>query len=77
MRNIPIQGQDIQTISPVGGVIHVGGIVRSPRDVVSILWEVDNASGSTQCEAWRGQYEIECLTLAGYKILEVSVQRYA
>lgn len=45
--------------------------LRSPHDTVSIRWEVDGSSGSTECEAWRGQYEIERLEAAGYKIISV------
>lgn len=47
--------------------------VKTPRDMVSIAWEVDGVSGSTECEAWRGQYEIECLERAGYSITGVSL----
>ncbi|MFN9113424.1 MAG: hypothetical protein ACK5XN_25410, partial [Bacteroidota bacterium] len=35
---------------------------RLAEDLSMLRWEVDNASGSTECEAWRGQYEIDCLT---------------
>ena len=45
--------------------------VRGPFQTISIDWEVDGVSGSTQCEAWRGQYEIECLERAGYTVLTV------
>lgn len=45
--------------------------VRSPHDMVSIEWEVDGSSGSTQCEAWRGQHEIDKLERAGYRITDV------
>lgn len=45
--------------------------LRSPHDMVSIEWEVDGASGSTQCEAWRGQREIDKLERAGYRITAV------
>ena len=51
--------------------IDVTGFVRSPYCMVSIKWEVDGHSGSTECQAWRGQYEIDCLERAGYKITGV------
>lgn len=45
--------------------------IRTPYEVVSIKWEVNGSSGSTECEAWRGQHEIYKLAKAGYQILEV------
>ena len=45
--------------------------VKTPYQTVRILWEVDGASGSTDCPAWRGQYEIDCLEGAGYRVLDV------
>lgn len=73
MKNVPIEGYDITKATPINSVIHVGGFIRSPNDPISIEWEIDGASGSTQCEAWRGQHEIDCLQLAGAKILSVGV----
>ena len=73
MRNLPIEGQDITRAEPVRGVFHVAGFIRSPQDLISIEWETDTASGSTQCEAWQGQHEIDNLTRAGYRILRVSL----
>ena len=70
-RTAPVTGSDLTHLEPVGGVIRVAGLIRSPNQMISIKWEVDNASGSTECEAWRGQYEIECLTRAGYSVLAV------
>ena len=72
-RTAPIEGSDLRTIEPVGGVFHVAGFIRSPHQMISIKWEVDNpsGSGSTECEAWRGQHEIDCLTRAGYRILSI------
>lgn len=67
-----IEGSDVTKITPVNGVLHVAGCIRHPRQLVSIAWEVDDASGSTECEAWRGQYEIENLTRAGYRILSIA-----
>jgi len=71
MRTPPITGSDLRTIEPVNGVFRVAGLIRSPNQLISIKWEVDNASGSTECEAWRGQYEIDCLTSAGYSVLSI------
>lgn len=51
------------------------GMVKSPHDLVEILWEVDGSSGCTTCEAWRGQHEIDQLVKAGYTIMSVSVRR--
>lgn len=71
MRQVPVTGSDLRTIEPVNGVFHVAGFIRSPNQLISIKWEVDNASGSTECEAWRGQYEIDGLTRAGYRVLSI------
>lgn len=51
--------------------IDVSSFVRSPDDIVSIQWEVDGASGSTQCKAWEAQYEIDQMSAAGYRITDV------
>lgn len=40
---------------------------------VTIYWEVDGCSGSTTCQAWRGQYEIDRLQSAGYIIRHIEV----
>jgi len=74
-RFVPVEGSDLSTIEPVGGVFHVAGLIRSPHQLISIKWEVDNASGSTECEAWRGQHEIDCLTRAGYTVLSVELAK--
>ncbi len=71
MRTPPITGSDLRTIEPVNGVFRVAGLIRSPHQLISIKWEFDNASGSTECEAWRGQHEIDCLTRAGYTVLSI------
>lgn len=68
MKNVPIEGKDLTEIEPVRGVFHVAGIIRSPYERICIHWEIDNSSGTTHCEAWRGQYELDCLMQAGYKI---------
>lgn len=73
MRTIPITGSDVTTIRPMNGVIHVAGIIRKHDQLIDINWEVDGRSGSTQCQAWYGQYEIDQLTKAGYKIIGVSL----
>lgn len=44
---------------------------KTPHDRQIIYWIVDNCSGSTICEAWKAQYEIDCLESAGYKIINV------
>ena len=45
--------------------------VNGPHDLVLIRWIVDGSTGSTECEAWRGQFEIEQLERAGYTVLSV------
>ena len=54
-RFAPVEGSDLRTVEPVGGVFHVAGFIRSPHQMISIKSEVDNpaGSGSTECEAWR------------------------
>lgn len=52
-RFAPVEGSDLRTIKPVSGVFRVAWFIRTPRQMISIKWEVDNASGSTECEAWR------------------------
>lgn len=44
---------------------------KTPFCIISIHWTVDGSSGSTQCEAWRGQFEIDQLIRAGYTILSI------
>jgi hypothetical protein len=73
MKNVPIEGYDINTATPVRGVLPVAGFVTSPKDIISLFWEVDGASGSTTCEAWRGQHEIDVLTRSGYIVTGVSL----
>ena len=68
-----ITGSDITEITPVNGVIHVGGIIKTAEQLVEIKWEVDGSSGATICRAWEGQYEIDMLVRAGYKILSVGL----
>lgn len=60
-------------IKPVNNVFHLKGFVRTPEQMVSIKWESDDgfSSGSTECQAWRCQYEIDCLDRAGHKILAI------
>ena len=73
MKNIFISGSDIEEISFINGVALVGAIVRRPSDKISIFWQVDNASGTTNCEAWQGQHEIDCLVKAGYEIIKIGL----
>lgn len=47
--------------------------VKSPFNIIRIEWIVDNSSGVTECEAWRGQHEIDSLTQAGYEIKTISL----
>ena len=56
--------------------INVTSFMKTPFDLICILWEVPcpvngMVSGNTICEAWRGQYEIECLEKSGYTIIDV------
>ena len=46
--------------------------VKSPFNIIRIEWIVDRSSGATECEAWRGQHEIDALTQAGYEIKTIS-----
>lgn len=73
LKQLPVEGSDVTTIEPSNNVIHVAGIIRSPLQLIRINWLVDGSSGSSECEAWKGQYEIDCLIHAGYRILNVSV----
>ena len=50
---------------------HIKANAKTPFDKQVIYWIVDNCSGSTICEAWKTQYEIECLESAGYKIINI------
>lgn len=74
MKTLKITGSDVtnRTVTPSNGLFHVGGLIRRPGQLISIKWEIDNASGSTECEAWRGQYEIDCLIKSGYKINSIT-----
>ena len=71
--NYEITGSDVTQIEPVNGVIHYGGIIKTPSQLIRINWEVDCAPGETICQADYGQYEIDCLVQAGYKILSVAL----
>ena len=51
--------------------IDVSKWVNSPDQLICILWEVDNSSGMTMCEAGRGQHEIDRLCSAGYKVINI------
>ena len=52
--------------------IDVSRIIKSPDDIMRISWEVDGASGSTDAPAWRGQFEIDNLERAGYRITGIA-----
>ena len=71
--NYEITGSDVTKFEPVNGVMHVSCFVRTPDQLVKITWEVDDSSGTTICQAWQGQYEIDCLVRAGYKVLDVGL----
>lgn len=73
-RHAPIEGSDLNTIEPVNGVFHVAGIIRSPHQLIRINWTVDAASGSTTCQAWQGQGEIDSLARAGYRIESITME---
>jgi hypothetical protein len=72
MKHLPIEGHDITEAKPVGGVFLVAGFIRSPHDRVCIRWEVDGSSGTTYCEAWQGQWELDCMTRAGYQVKSIA-----
>ena len=43
--------------------------ITSPHQLISIEWNYkETSSGSTQCEAWKGQYVIDSFIRAGYTI---------
>ena len=71
MRTLPIEGRDISNATPVNGIFHVGAFIRSPQQQISIKWEVGGYSGSTECQAWEGQHEIDQLTKSGYQVLSI------
>lgn len=50
----------------------VKSLVSGPFDVIRIYWEVDGASGSTDCEAWRGLSELSGFARAGYTIKQIT-----
>lgn len=54
-------------------VFDVTKFIKSPFTIIRIEWIVDNSSGATECEAWRGQHEIDSLTQAGYEIKTISL----
>ena len=74
MKNLPIEGSDITQTSPINGVIHVAGFIRNPMQYICITWEVNGFSGTTKCQAWEGQFEIDKLIKANYRILSVSLE---
>ena len=70
-----ITGGDVTEIEfvPVNGVIHYGGFIKTPTQLIRINWEVAGLSGANICESDYGQYLIDCLVRAGYKIRGVSL----
>ncbi len=73
MNKLPIEGTDLAIAVPENGVLRVAGMIRSPHQLIVINWIVDGCSGSSHCQAWRGQYEIDALVRAGYRIVSVSI----
>ena len=71
--NYEITGSDITKIEPVNGVLHVGGIIKTPTQLIKINWEINGLPGATICQADCGQYEIDCLVQSGHKILSVEL----
>ena len=71
--NYEITGSDVTEFEPVNGVIYYGGAIKTPTQLIRIKWELDCSPGETVCEADHGQYEIDCLVRAGYKIRSVAL----
>ena len=68
-----ITGSLVTLFEPVNGVIHYGGAIKTPTQLIGINWEVACLSGTNICEADYGQYLIDCLVRAGYKIRSVAL----
>ena len=51
-----ITGSDVTEIVPVNGVLHVGGIIKDPKQLIRIKWEVDCSSSETICPADYSQF---------------------
>ena len=68
-----ITGSLVTLFEPVNGVIHYGGAIKTHTQLIGINWERACTSGETICQAGDGQYEIDCLVQAGYKILSVAL----
>ena len=70
-----ITGSDVTEFEfkPVNGVIHYGGAIKTPTQLIRIKWKVAGLYGENVCEADYGQYLIDCLVRAGYKIRSVSL----
>ena len=71
--NCERKGSDVTKFEPVNGVIHYRGTIKTPEQLIRINWEVACLSGANVCEADYGQYVIDCLVRAGYKILSVEL----
>lgn len=54
-----------------GTPYYLSFLVRSPLDVLSIRWEVDGHSGSTECTACVLRKSLQELESAGYTILDI------
>ena len=70
-----ITGGDITVTKfvPVNGVIHYGGAIKSPFQLIKINWKEGFSLGETICESDYGQYEIDCLVKSGCTILSVEL----
>lgn len=58
-------------LSKVYRMLKIKADAKTPYDKQIIHWIVDDCSGSTICEAWRVQHEIDCLERDGYKIIKI------
>lgn len=70
-KRIAIIGHTPPAVLEYSTTIDLRCLLRSPHDSVTIDWECGLASGSTTCEAWRGQHEIDGMLRAGYKIVGI------
>ena len=73
--NYEITGSNVTKIEPVNGVIHYGGIIKSPTQMIRINWEIVGLPGATICQADCGQHAIDCLVKGEHKILSVELYK--
>jgi hypothetical protein len=60
-------------ITPQDGLFDVRHKIKTPHQQVIIEWEKYNTRGRTETEAWLIQHELDCLKLAGYRILYLEI----